>query len=94
MTIAIASSKMPVNIISSQYHQQLHFDIIRRSFQIAGRLYDLDTPYGSKAELVDLLKALREAGIKSVGDVVSTSCMMSDIYLLRLGIRALQTLAA
>ncbi len=37
----------------------------------AGRLYDLNTPYGSKEELVALLKALREAGIKAVGDIVS-----------------------
>jgi glycosidase len=36
-----------------------------------GRLYDLNTPYGTKEELVDLLKALKEAGIKSVGDVVT-----------------------
>ena len=39
----------------------------------AGRLYDLNTPYGNKEELMSLLKALREAGIKSVGDVVCPS---------------------
>lgn len=43
----------------------------RNSCVSAGRLYDLNTPYGSKEELKNLLSALKEAGIKSVGDVVS-----------------------
>lgn len=36
----------------------------------AGKLYTLDTPYGSKDELVDLLKQLKAAGIIPMADIV------------------------
>lgn len=38
---------------------------------LPGRLYDLNTPYGSKDELKALTAALRQAGIKSMADIVS-----------------------
>lgn len=38
---------------------------------LPGRLYDLNTPYGSKDELIDLLATLRKAGVKSMADIVS-----------------------
>lgn len=37
---------------------------------LPGQLYDLDTPYGSKSELVSLLSQLRDAGIASLADIV------------------------
>ena len=37
---------------------------------LPGQLYDLDTPYGSKAELKALLSQLKEANISSLADIV------------------------
>ena len=54
----------------------------------AGRLYDLSTPYGNKEELKNLLKALREAGIKSVGDVVSVVCVSTGTDALPCGLKS------
>jgi glycosidase len=33
-------------------------------------LYTLDTPYGSKSDLIELVKALRNAGIHPIADIV------------------------
>jgi alpha-amylase len=35
-----------------------------------GKLYTLDSSYGSKDELVSLVRALKEAGIDPIADIV------------------------
>lgn len=37
---------------------------------LPGQLYDLETPYGTKDELMALLSQLKEAGIASLADIV------------------------
>ena len=37
---------------------------------LPGQLYNLQTPYGSQEELVALNKALKEAGISPMADIV------------------------
>lgn len=43
---------------------------VSRQGYLPGQLYDLNTPYGSKQELVSLLQTLRAAGIAPLADIV------------------------